>query len=158
MLLELGKEAIQDLVIRYVLSMRDKAEKKYARSTVNTAVAAILYFFDNNDIELNRHKIKRYLPSDESTYHDEDRPYTLEEIQNILSLGCNDLRSKAIVLLLASSGIRLGALPSMQIGDLTETGFNGLNVYKIQVYARTPYKYYTFCTPECYKAISDYLD
>ena len=157
-LLDLGREAIQELVIKYVISMRDNPEKRYARSTVNTDVAAILYFFDNNDIELNRHKIRRYYPSDESTAYNEDRPYTMEEIQRILSLGCNDLRSKAIVLLLASSGIRIGALPSLQIGDLTKTTFKNFNVYKIQVYARSKNeRYYTFCTSECYKAISDYL-
>ena len=31
--LDLGKEAIQELVINYVLSMRDDAEKMYSRST-----------------------------------------------------------------------------------------------------------------------------
>jgi integrase len=162
-LLDLGREAIQQLVINYVISMRDNPEKSYARSTINTDVAAILYFFDNNDIELNRHKIRRFYPSDESTSYNEDRPYTIEEIQRILSLGCNDLRSKAIVLLLASSGIRIGALPSLQIGDLTKITLpnrdKAITVYKIQVYARSKSdRYYTFCTPECYKAIRDYLD
>jgi hypothetical protein len=33
------------------------------------------------------------------------------------------------------------------------------NLYKIQVYARSKHdKYYTFCTPECAKAIDTYLD
>jgi len=105
-LLDQKKEVIQEMVIQYVLSMRDNTDKKYARSTVNTDVAAILYFFDNNDIELNRHKIRRYYPSDESTH--DDRPYTTEEIQRILSLDCSDLRSKAIILLMASSGVRIG--------------------------------------------------
>ncbi|MGC2427635.1 MAG: tyrosine-type recombinase/integrase, partial [Nitrososphaeraceae archaeon] len=144
-----------------VRSMRDNPIKKYARSTVNGDVAAILYFFDNNDIELNRKKIARYYPSDESTH--DDRPYAVEEIRRILSV-C-DLRSKVMILLLASSGMRIGALPSLQIGDLTKTTFKekdknlDLNVYKIQVYARSKSeRYYTFCTPECYKAIRDYLD
>lgn len=55
----------------------------------------ILYFFDNNDIELNRKKIARYYPSDESTH--DDRPYAVEEIRRILSV-C-DLRSKVMILL-----------------------------------------------------------
>ena len=152
--------------------MRDNPDKRYTRSTVSTSVAAILYFLDNNDIELNRHKIKRYFPSDElsPSYSDNssyyyDRPYATEEIQRIISLGCSDLRSKAVVMLLVSSGIRIGALPSLQIGDLTETTYSNnnnkenlnLTIYKVQVYARTRDRYFTFCTPECYKAISDYL-
>jgi hypothetical protein len=93
-LLDLGKEAIQELVIKYVLSMRDNPDKRYTRSTVSIDVAAILYFLNNNDIGLNRHKIRRYYPSDElllpsasydySRYY--DRPYTTEEIQRIISL------------------------------------------------------------------------
>jgi hypothetical protein len=59
-LLDLGKETIQELVIKYVLSMRDNVEKRYSRSTVNTNVSAILYFLENNDIELNRRKLRRY--------------------------------------------------------------------------------------------------
>ncbi len=31
-------------------------------------------------------------------------------------------------------------------------------LYKVQVYARTRDKYYTFFTPECAKAIQEYLD
>lgn len=75
--LDLGKEAIQELVIKYILSMRDDVEKRYSRSTVNTNVAAILYFLESNDIELNKRKLRHYYPSDEST--NDDRPYTRED-------------------------------------------------------------------------------
>jgi integrase len=153
-LLDLGKEAIQELVIKYVLSMRDNVEKRYSRSTVNTNVSAILYFFENNDIELNRRKLRRYYPSDEST--NDDRPYTRGEIARILSV-C-DLREKAMILLMASTGVRIGSLCSMQIGDLIPVELNQVNLYKVQVYARTRDKYFTFCTPECAKVIDEYLE
>ena len=153
-LLDLGKEAIQELVIRYTRSLRDNAEKKYSRSTVNTRVAAILYFFDNNDIELNRKKIRRYYPSDESIH--DDRLYTLEEIQSILSV-C-DLRSKAMISLMISSGVRIGALHSMKIGHLTEISFKNSKLYKVKVYAGTRDSYISYCTPEAYRAIQEYLN
>ena len=156
-LLDLGRDAIQDLVIKYVLSLRDNPHKKYSRSTVNVYCASIFYFFDNNDIELNRRMIRRYYPSDETTPYD-DRTYTSEEIRNIVSLGCGDLRSKAIILLMVSSGVRIGALHSMQIGDLTEMDFKSSRLFKVQVYARTRDKYFTFCTPECYNALQEYLN
>ena len=112
-----------------------------------------MYFLD--DIELNKRKVRRYFPSDESI--NDDRPYTNDEIQRIRSV-C-DLRSKAMVLLMGSSGVRICALSSMQIGHLTLVTFNGLTVYKIQVYAGTRDRYITFCTPECYSVIHDeYLD
>lgn len=152
--LDLGKEAIQELVIKYILSMRDDVKKRYSRSTVNTNVAAILYFLESNDIELNKRKLRRYYPSDEST--NDDRPYTKEEIAKVLS-AC-DLREKAMILLMASSGVRIGALCSMQISDLTEVDFQGSKLYKVQVYARTRDKYTAFTTSECYNAIQDYLN
>lgn len=153
-LLDLGKEAIQELVIKYTLSLRNNPEKKYSRSTVNNRIAAVLYFFDNNDIELNKHKIRRYFPSDESVK--DDRPYSVEEIQRILSV-C-DLRTKAMILLMASTGMRIGALHSLQIGDLTPVTIGNCQLYKVQVYARTRDRYFTFCTPECYNAIEEYLN
>ncbi|MGH9984149.1 MAG: tyrosine-type recombinase/integrase [Nitrososphaeraceae archaeon] len=165
-LLDLGKEALQELVIKYIKSLRDnpriikdkktgqKREEKYSRSTVQNRVAAIIYFLENNDIELNKRKVRRYLPPDEST--NDDRPYTVEEIQCILSV-C-DLRTRVMVLLMASSGMRIGALHSLRIGDLTKLASTSLSLsYKIQVYARTRDKYYTFTTPECAKAIDEYL-
>ena len=152
--LDLGNEAIQELVIKYILSMRDDVEKRYSRSTVNTNVAAILYFLESNDIELNKRKLRRYYPSDEST--NDDRPYTREEIAKILSV-C-DLREKAMILLMASSGVRIGALCSMQISDLTEVDFQGSKLYKVQVYARTRDKYTAFTTSESYNAIQEYLN
>ena len=153
-LLDLGKEAIQELVIKYAKSLRDNPIKKYSRSTVQNRVAAIIYFFENNDIELNKRKIRRYLPSDESAK--DDRPYTIEEIQRILSV-C-DLRTRIMVLLMASSGMRIGALHSLRIGDLQKLQYGNFWIHKVQVYARTHDRYYTFCTPECTKAIHEYLE
>ena len=139
-LLDLGKEAIQELVNKYAKSLRDNPDKKYSRGTVNNRIAAILYFLDNNDIELNKRKIRRYFPSDELI--NDDRPYTIDEIQRIRSV-C-DLRGKAMVLLMASSGVTIGALSSMQVGHLIPATFNGLTVYKVQVYAGTRDRYITF--------------
>ena len=100
---------------------------------------------------------KAFIPSDESTLYDDDRPYFREEIQQIIRSGI-DLRTKAMILLMASTGVRIGALHSMQIGDLTPTTWSNHNLYRVQVYARTRDKYFTFCTPECYNAIQEYLN
>jgi hypothetical protein len=86
-------------VIKYTKSLRYDPQKKYARSTVNSRVSAILYFFDNNEIELNKRKIRRYYQPDESV--NDDRPYSIGEIQQILSV-C-DLRMKAMILLPVNS-------------------------------------------------------
>jgi integrase len=152
--LDLGREAIQELIIKYTLHLRDNVEKKYTRGTINNLIAPILYFLDNNDIEINKRKVRRYFPSDDSVR--DDRPYTTDEINKILSV-C-DLRNKSLILLMVSGGIRVGATHSMQLCDLTKIEFNNRYLYKVAVCARTRDKYYTFCTPECYEAIQKYLD
>ena len=56
---------------------------------------------------------------------------------------------------MASSGIRIGAIPSMTICHLEKRG----DLYKINVYKGQKGKgqYYTFCTPETAQAIDTYL-
>jgi integrase len=93
------------------------------------------------------------MPSDESIK--DDRPYTTEEIGQVLK-EC-DLRSKAIILLLCSSGMRKGALHLLRINHLVEMN-NQHHTFKTRVYAGTHDEYFTFCTPECYNAIQDYLN
>ena len=52
--------------------------------------------------------------------------------------------------------MRVGAIPNLLIGDLTEIPVYG--IYKRMVYTRSKKdKYYTFCTPECKLAIDSYL-
>ena len=60
-----------------------------------------------NDVELKWNKIKSFKEEFHSVV--EDRPYTREEIKILVDRA--DLRNKAIVLLLASSGVRIGAIP-----------------------------------------------
>jgi hypothetical protein len=79
-LLDIGRETIQELVMKYTMT--------------NNFIAPIIYFFDNNDIELNKRKIRRYFPSDESVK--EDRPYTREEISKTLSV-CSDVYYQYII-------------------------------------------------------------
>ena len=45
----------------------------------------------------------------------EDRPYTREEIK--LLVDRSNLRNKAIILLMASSGLRIGAIPELRFRD-----------------------------------------
>lgn len=149
-LLDLGSDAVEALVIKFIKYLRD--EKGLSRSTLNSHGSAIRRFALVNGLRLDWDKIKFHYPHDQSTH--DDRPYTHDEINRVLSF-C-DQRSRAIVLLMVSTGIRIGAIPPLQIGDLTK--IPQYNLYKVQVYARTRQKYYTFTTPEGAKAIDRYLD
>ena len=120
-----------------------------------------------NDITLNRKKISRFIGKKNvkaGLGSDKSKAYTRDQIAQILAVA--DERIKAIILLLTSSGIRIGALPGMKLKHLVaECGnkssssndwnsSNRSNIYRISVYDG---EYFTFCTPEAKKAIDEYL-
>jgi integrase len=67
-----------------------------------------------------------------------------------------DLKYKVFVLLLASTGCRLGAVPPLKLRHLKS--IEEYRLYQITFYENTKQEYYSFCTPECAKYIDEYLD
>lgn len=154
-LLDFSPKVIKEMIIDYIHYLSE--EKGIRRNSIKTQIAPIIHFFkiNNDDFNLRMDNFKLHLPPDESV--NEDRPYTTEEIARVIGEGA-DLRSKVAILLLCSSGMRMGALHSLQIGHLTEVLFEGMKLYRIQVYAGTKGKYITVATCECYNAVQDYLN
>jgi integrase len=142
---------IEARIIDYIVMLRNPPHS-LNYSTVNAYLAAILAFYLMNDVVLNKKKIGKYL-GEHVTSH-KDRAYTTEEISRALSV-CDE-RMKVIILLLASSGLRIGALAGLQLRHLTEQTEYG--IYRLIIYEGTREEYYTFCTPEAKKAVDDYLD
>lgn len=102
------------------------------------------------DIILNWKKLKKLIKSDNKTdnsINGKDRGYTHEEIKTILQFSYQ--RLKAAFLVLASTGIRIGALQLIRIGDLERID----TLYKIIVYRGDKEEYFSFTTPECAKAV-----
>jgi integrase len=161
-LLDFSLKVIKQIIIDYILWLRDeKPGKKLSRSSIKVYLAAILHFFqiNNDDFNLTMRHFRIHLPSDDTEVINEDRPYTREEIAQVIENGCNsDLRSKVVILLLCGSGLRMGAISLLRTEDLIPMEYKGLNIFKVQVYARTRDRYYTFTTVESAKTISDYLD
>jgi integrase len=129
-------------------------KKGHSSASVSTYLAAIAKFYSMNDIvTLNWRKIKSYLG--ERVKVAEDRPYNHNEIQALLNHAT--FRNRAIILLMSSTGLRLGAVPSLRIRDLEPKEKYG--IYKIKAYSKSvKSSYFTFCTPECRHAIDLYLD
>ena len=138
------------LITNFIIWMAE--EKKLTHNSIKTITTSVFHFFEMNDVLVNRHKVSKFIPLDEN--NTEDRAYTHEEIQKVLAV--SDERLKVVVLLMASTGMRVGALPDIQVGDLTRN--DEYNLYKIVVYGRSKRdRYYTFCTPECTTYIDVYL-
>ena len=189
----LGKERLEDLLLippsqiklveAQIISYLVKLKKENTSfGTVNGYLAAIKLFYDINDYNLNKRKLARYLP--EKKKASDDRGYTREEIAIMLQGA--DERVRALILLLACTGMRIGAIadkekPLLQIKHLhkiqpqsqqpdlqaqhhqqhqqqqhQQYNYN-LHMYKITVYEGYKEEYFCFTTPEAAAAIDSYL-
>jgi integrase len=143
---------IQSNIIDYLIELKEKRGLAFkSRCLYSTALH---HFYDMNDIYLNWKKINSFIGGDEQIKTVKDRPYTYEEIKRLLEK-CAE-RERVVILLMASTGMREGAIHTLKIENLTK--IEKYNIYQITVYENTADAYITFCTPECAKAIDDYLE
>src|SRR5207248_8202176 len=86
-------------------------------------------FHDMNDCILNWRRLTRFVipatisatseeASDERRSLHKDRAYTHDDIHRMLEAGATNLRTRAIILLLASTGIRIGTVHIMRLRHL----------------------------------------
>jgi hypothetical protein len=87
-LLLLAPIVIEDQIIRWLVSLRENV----SYVTRRTYMAAILTFYEINDITLRKRRIVRFL-GEETTLRNRDLAYTAEEIRKMLEHA--DLRSSA---------------------------------------------------------------
>jgi integrase len=147
-LLEGEATELKNHITKYLTFLKSKG---LSAGTRNIAAASLRHFYNMNDVVLNWDSIRKFVGEDDTKRV--DREYSLDEIAKILDAA--DIKYKAIILLMFSSSLRIGSLHTMQYGDLTK--MKGHDIFKVTVYARTRSEYYTFCTPEAFKAIKEYL-
>jgi integrase len=141
---------IQDQIVEYMIQLKNPPHSlRYA--TRSQYLAAIITYYDLNDVALSKKKIYRYLGEEERPI--ENRGYTTEEIAKMLEI-CDE-RTRAIVLLLASTGIRIRAIIELKVEDLVMVP--DYHLYQVWVYSDSNQRYLTFTTPEAAKAIDVYL-
>lgn len=149
----------QSNLIRYCILQRKRVEnKEISEGTLRNYLKPIKLFFDMNDISVPWKKITKGLPSPKQSA--DDRCPTVEEIEKLL-LNFPDRRLKVIVLVMISSGIRVGAwnwLKWKHVNPIYDEDNNELLSARLQVYSGERDEYYTFVTPEAYNAIQDYMD
>src|ERR1041384_1861501 len=150
----------EDRIKEYVISMQGVSKAKF-----KILFAALKNFYEMNDVEgIRWNKLKRFCG--ESPALHEDRAYSHEEIHTMVSNA--GIKLKAAILLMSSTGMRIGAIPSLKLCDIHKDTKNDNAVHKadnhgqsfgnsITVYANTKDKYITFITPECRAAIDTYL-
>ncbi|MDH3502519.1 MAG: site-specific integrase [Nitrosopumilus sp.] len=148
-------KTIQHMIIDYI----EERKSKVSGSTLQQTRAALKHFFEMNDIEegINWSKISKIIPHAKKT--GSDRAPTIEEIRLMLELA--DTRTKCVILMCSSSGIRVGAFDGMTWGDLSpisqkHDGKKTIVAAKLTVYKGEREEYTTFVTPECYAILEQY--
>jgi integrase len=148
LLLDQNPRVIESQIVDYVMTLRSEG---IAFSTIQFLIAPILTFYSLNDVVINKRKISRYFG--EYRKRVKDRAYTSEEIWKALQTA--DQRMKVIILMLTSTGQRIGSLSDITLGNLTK--IEEFGIYRVTVYEGTNNEYRCYTTRECASAVSDYL-
>ena len=120
-------------------------------------MASLRHLYDMNDVLLNWKKLSKFrfiMEEPNADSKKKDRAYTHEDIQKMLSVASTKM--KAMILLLASSGMRVGAVPPLKCRHFMNVP-SSEQIKQLRVYEGSKEEYITFCTPEAAKAIDDYL-
>ena len=142
------KKKLQTMIEDYVMMLKDKVSP----NTIATYVNPIKTFLESNDIDLNWRKIKRLYPA--MVKRSGSSAYSTEVVKKMLDIS-PQIRNKAIIHFLASSGVRIGSLPELKLRHIRDMP---LDCKMITVYEDSIEEYQTFLTPEASKSLDDYLE
>ncbi len=134
---------LEDRIRDYIIYL--KIDRQLSSNSVNLYVAAIAHFYAMNNVVLNWRRLSKFKGKKRLAV--DDKPYSKEQIRQLLDFA--DLRSKCIILLMCSGGLRRGAIPDLKVGDLQK--IDRYSLYKISVYKNEKEAYYTFCIPNAPK-------
>lgn len=120
-------------------------------------MTGIQSFIDFHEIPIVWRKIFRFIPE---SVPSNLRAYTKEEIKKLLSVA--DLRDRSIILIMVSGGLRVGALPDLQVKHYTvldkdNNSSNGIGLLKVYPKSKND-SYTTLLTPEAMDAIHSYIE
>jgi len=145
---KIEKKELQKLVETYVIHLK----KNVSPNTLPSQANAIKTFLESNDIDLNWRKIKRLYPA--PVKRSGSSAYSTEDVKKMLD-ATPQIRNKAIIHFLASSGVRVGSLPELKLKHIRDMP---LGCKMITIYEDSIEEYLTFLTPESSKALDDYLE
>ena len=147
----------QHQLMQYIEFQKKRAEKgEIAESTINNYYKSVKLFCEMNDVLLNWKKIAKGKPQHRD--YANDRAPTLDEIKKLLDFP--DRRIKVIVLVMLSSGIRVGAWDYLKWKHIIpiKNEEDKVIAAKIRIYAGEKEEYLSFITPEAYDALQEYIE
>ncbi len=144
-------EFVEETLRRYSEENRDKV----SGSTIRGFRDSVRFFLKmrNLDREVNWDRLNYLIPH--SRKIGKDRAPSIEEVRKVVDNA--DTRLKSVLLVLASSGIRVGAFDYLNWGDVEPIVEDKETVgAKLTVYRGEREQYETFLTPECYETLLEY--
>ena len=92
------------------------SEKGKSPSTIRTYITALKAFMLDNDVEYSTEKLRAKTVMPAAYYVSTDRAPTSQEVKRILQFA--KLPTRAAILTLASSGLRIGELVTLKVADI----------------------------------------
>ena len=150
-IVKLKPDEIEDSVFNYIVHLKLRTEKdSLSPNSIRPMIAPIKLFCEVNGILLNWKYLMKLFPKSKPARN--QGAWTNEEIQKMLGATTN-LRNKAMIHFLASTGCRVGAIFDLKISDLIKINDGAV----IWLYNEDLERYRTCLTPEAYKALMDYF-
>ena len=146
----------QKFITDHMLKQKQRVlEKEIEASSLGNIRKPLRLLLEMNDVtDINWKKISRLMPKERK--YALDRAPTIDELRLLISN--SELRLQAILLTMASSGIRIGAWNYLEWGHVEPIKKSGeLVAAKLRVYAGDAEEYLTFITPEAYRKLEQYI-
>jgi hypothetical protein len=150
------RDWIETILIEYfIYQNRRAASGEISVNTIRNYYKPIKLFFEMNNILVNWKYISKGIMKGDRVAS--DRPPFMVEIQKLLEF--SDIRVKAIVSVMISSGIRVGSWDFLKWKHITPILQNDeIVAAKIDVYnTKTKKWYFSFITPEAYGYLYQYI-
>ncbi len=149
---------LKTMVLDYVIHLKKIAKQSAGKpkkgelpvNSIKFYLTGIKSFLEFNEITLPWKKICKFYPDDVTNSY---RSYTKEEIMKLLSVA--DPRDRCTILLMASSGIRVGAIQTLKVKSIKRLD-NGIGL--VTVYPESKDSVYVaLVTPEFLASLDQYL-
>ena len=147
-LLYSDQKAIQEKVEDYVIFLKNKINP----NSFGAQLAPVFLFYSLNDVTLNKVKIKKMFPARIKVQG--FNAYTREDVRMMLD-NTTKKRGRAMVLIFASTGCRVGGLIDLTMKDISDIPNSECKC--IRFYTGFPEEYYSFLTPEATNFLYEYL-
>jgi integrase len=157
MIEEKGRNWLEHERLKFFRLQNQRAERnEISTETIKNYLKPVKLFCEMNGVTINWKIISKGILR--GSRHSNDRPPTKEEINKLLEYP--DRRIKPIVLVMISSGIRVGSWNYLKWGDITPIEKNGNIISaKIKVFnTKTNRYYFSFITLEAYNAVKEWFD